>query len=627
MKRNKALFSFICLFMAGGAVMAAPDEGDVDTIVVTADRYREPAATAIQEKQANTAVITAETIEQNGYTSVQDALKQVNGVTMTEQVPGISSYLRLNGDDRVLVLVDGQPITNPQSAAYGRGTVDLQTLPGVDHVERIEVTKGSGSVRYGSGAVGGVVNIITKKGGAAPKTTLDVNTGSWGIHNYMLTTSGSAGNTSWYVTGSLGHRNYYKFDDAGYDTDESRGDYNKDAFTARIDQRLSDDDSLTFYASHTNFEGHGTTFKENKKTGQYYISANKRIERLNNNYSLTYHFGETGDTPGFIRYFNNYSKNLWTYHFHSRYQGVQAENSWRLGDHNVLTAGVEWTKDEGSNAEVGYVDKERTNRAVYVENVMTFGKLNITPGIRLDDNSEFGFHKTPRIAVNYQANDKWNVYANWSRVFAAPKLNDLYYYLVSPDKISKGDPDLKAETGYTQNIGVTYQRDDKTRFNVNFFRSSLADAIRWDRGETEAAVRNLNKEKKTGVELSMNKIINDDWDYELGYSYIHTKIDEGDGKGMHVDETFNRPNGYHAGIHFHKNAWKANVTMNAGTGRNDDYYMHGSYVTWDAGLSYDVTDAFTMYAQVYNLTDEGYDLYHNYPSAGRFWLVGAKYAF
>ena len=67
--------------------------------------------------------------------------------------------------------------------------------------------------------------------------------------------------------------------------------------------------------------------------------------------------------------------------------------------------------------------------------------------------------------------------------------------------------------------------------------------------------------------------------------------------------------------------------MNAGTGRDDDYYMHGSYVTWDLGVSYDVTKDFTVYAQVNNLTNEGYDMYHDYPSAGRFWLAGAKYSF
>ena len=201
MTSHKTLLSLICLSLAGSIpVGAAATDADTDTIVVTADRYQPVlTAQALQGKQSNTAVITAEDLERNQYIDVQTALEQVNGVTVTEQVPGTSAYIRLNGDDRVLVLVDGQPITNPQSAAYGRGTVDLQTLPGVDHIERIEVTKGSGSVRYGSGAVGGVVNIITKRGGQN-RTTLDVNTGSWGTHNYSLTTSGSSGNTSWYVT-------------------------------------------------------------------------------------------------------------------------------------------------------------------------------------------------------------------------------------------------------------------------------------------------------------------------------------------------------------------------------------------------------------------------------------------
>lgn len=185
MTSHKTLLSLICLSLAGSvSVGAAAEEADTDTIVVTADRYQPVlTAQALQEKQSNTAVITAEDLERNQYIDVQTALEQVNGVTVTEQVPGTSAYIRLNGDDRVLVLVDGQPITNPQSAAYGRGTVDLQTLPGIDHIERIEVTKGSGSVRYGSGAVGGVVNIITKRGGQN-RTTLDVNTGSWGTHNY-----------------------------------------------------------------------------------------------------------------------------------------------------------------------------------------------------------------------------------------------------------------------------------------------------------------------------------------------------------------------------------------------------------------------------------------------------------
>lgn len=623
MFRKKGLAALILLALAGVTASSAADIPvyDTDTIVVTSKRYTPPFVQA-QKEQSHTTDITAAEIEQHQYQSVQEALKNVNGVTVTEQVPGTTAYVRLNGDDRVVVLVDGQAITNSQSAAYGRGTVDLQSLPGVAHIDHIEVTKGSGSVKYGSGAVGGVINIITKRGNES-QTTLDVNTGSWGTHNYSLMNSGASGNTSWYVTGTIGHRSYYKFNDAGYTTDKSRGDYSKDGVTARIDQQLSDTTSLTLQATHSSFAGHTSAFAKNKQ-GLYAVSSNKRVERLNNNYTVTYHFGEDTDREGFIRYFNNYSKNLWTYHFHSRMQGVQAENTWNLG-HHQLTGGLEWTKDEGSNAEAGYVDKKRTNRAVYIEDVITMGKWTVTPGLRIDDNSQFGVHRTPRVAMNYKANDKVNIYANWSRVFAAPKLNDLYYWLQTGKKTSTGNPDLQPESGYTQSLGMSYQVDSKTNLSVNLFHSSLSDAIRWERSATYARVRNLNREDKRGIEITLSKIVNDHWDYELGYSYIHTKIDEG--KGMVPDTTFNKPNGYHGGFHFHRDKWKANVVINAGTGRNDDYYLHGSYVTWDVSASYDVTKSLTLYGQVNNLTNEGYDLYHDYPSGGRCWLIGAKYTF
>jgi vitamin B12 transporter len=67
--------------------------------------------------------------------------------------------------------------------------------------------------------------------------------------------------------------------------------------------------------------------------------------------------------------------------------------------------------------------------------------------------------------------------------------------------------------------------------------------------------------------------------------------------------------------------------MTAGTGRNDTYYMNNSYVVWDANISYDMNKDMTLYAAVNNLTNEGYDLYHNYPMSGRYWQAGVKYTF
>jgi vitamin B12 transporter len=637
MQSKKVLTTFICLSIAGCIPVFADtirvvstDEGE--NFYVTAPtpekKPTQPAAAVIPETtptvqpvQANTTVITAKQLDTNRYESVQEAIQQVNGVTVSEQVPGTTAFVRLNGDDRVVILVDGQNIGNAQSQPFGRGTVDLNTLPGIAAIDHIEVTKGSGSVKYGSGAVGGVINIITKKGDRN-STTVDLNTGSWGTHNYTLTNQGKSGDTSWYVTGSLNHRKYYKFND-GYQTDSSRGDYSNDSLTARIDQRLDDSNSLTIDAFHKAYHGHSSTFG-NTINGKYNLTKNKTVERLNNDYSVTWHFNEDKEMPGFVRYYNDYTRTFWTYHFHTRTQGLQVENGWHSGAHHI-TAGAEWLEDTGTNAEAGYVDKERTNRAAYVEDALNWGKWTVTPGVRLDDNSQFGTYKTPRLALNYKANDKFNVYANWGRVFSAPRLNDLYYYMATSKKVSKGNPDLRPETGYTQAVGFTYQQDARTLFNFSLFRSSLSNAIRWYRTASYSEVENLNKEQKHGLEISMNKTINPSWDYELGYSYIHSKIDTGDGMGFDTEN--NQPNGYHAGIHYHHNAWKANLLMTAGTGRNDTYYTNNSYIRWDADVSYDINANTTMYVLCNNFSNEGYDLYHQYPSAGRYWQAGVKYTF
>mgnify|MGYP000158109124 FL=1 len=182
----------------------------------------EPPSPSVPPRQSNTTIITQKEIQTHRDQTVQEALQRVTGVTVNEQVPGISSFVKLNGDDRVLILVDGQSLANAQGSGYGRGSVDLTSLPGAASIDHIEVTKGSGSVRYGSGAVGGVINIVTKKADHN-ESSLSAYTGSWGMHGYTLTNSGRQGNTSWLVSGSMERRQYYAFPH-GINTDHSRGD-------------------------------------------------------------------------------------------------------------------------------------------------------------------------------------------------------------------------------------------------------------------------------------------------------------------------------------------------------------------------------------------------------------------
>ncbi|WP_287055409.1 TonB-dependent receptor [Megasphaera sp.] len=581
-----------------------------------------PPTPAIPPSQSNTTVITAENMEAHQDTTVQQALQRVTGVTVNEMVPGISSYVKLNGDDRVLILVDGQSLANAQGSGYGRGSVDLASLPGIGAIDHIEVTKGSGSVRYGSGAVGGVINIVTKKGDRR-ESSLDAYTGSWGMHGYTLTDSGRAGATSWLVSGSLEQREYYAFPH-GANTDHSRGDIAKKSLSLRLDQDLTDQTSLTVKAYHQDYHGHGSTYKADP--AGWYLTANKPIDRLVNDYSVTYHFKKQTAQPGFLRYFNDYQRTYWSNHYFTRTQGLEWQDNWQLDSHQHVTAGAEWTEDMGTNYEAHYIDKKRHNQAFYAEDALTFGKFTVTPGLRWDRNSTFGSHQTPRLAMNYKANDAFNVYASWGRVFSPPRLNDQFYMTTSRGQItSQGNENLQPEEGYTETLGFQYQAGPKTVLEGSVFHSNLQHVIRWNRAVMPHEAENLDEEDKRGFELTWKQKVNDKWDYEGGYSYIRTKVDKG--VGLTFDTTYNQPNGYHAGIHYHSGKWQAGADMTAGTGRNDTYYRNNSYVVWNVSASYSPDAATTMYVKVNNLNDEAYDLYHNYPAAGRNWQVGVKKKF
>lgn len=581
-----------------------------------------PPTPAIPPSQSNTTVITAENMEAHQDTTVQQALQRVTGVTVNEMVPGISSYVKLNGDDRVLILVDGQSLANAQGSGYGRGSVDLASLPGIGAIDHIEVTKGSGSVRYGSGAVGGVINIVTKKGDRR-ESSLDAYTGSWGMHGYTLTDSGRAGATSWLVSGSLEQREYYAFPH-GANTDHSRGDIAKKSLSLRLDQDLTDQTSLTVKAYHQDYHGHGSTYKADP--AGWYLTANKPIDRLVNDYSVTYHFKKQTAQPGFLRYFNDYQRTYWSNHYFTRTQGLEWQDNWQFGSHQHVTAGAEWTEDMGTNYEAHYIDKKRHNQAFYAEDALTFGKFTVTPGLRWDRNSTFGSHQTPRLAMNYKANDAFNVYASWGRVFSPPRLNDQFYMTTSRGQItSQGNENLQPEEGYTETLGFQYQAGPKTVLEGSVFHSNLQHVIRWNRAVMSHEAENLDEEDKRGFELTWKQKVNDKWDYEGGYSYIRTKVDKG--AGLTFDTTYNQPNGYHAGIHYHSGKWQAGADMTAGTGRNDTYYRNNSYVVWNVSASYSPDAATTMYVKVNNLNDEAYDLYHNYPAAGRNWQVGVKKKF
>lgn len=620
------------------AADTAVDVYELEDTVVTAERM----PTKKLETPANTAVITAKEIEDNHYQSVDEAIGHVNGVSIVHMGGGEIQYVRINGDDRVVVMVDGQKLNNDQGAVSGRASVDLNMIPSMDNIQRIEIVKGGSSALYGSDAVGGVINIITKNA-VKNETKVDINTGSWGSHNYTLSTQGKENDFSWFITGGLQKRGHfdYKFD--GNSPTMANSDYNNNSFSMKLKNRFSDANSLVVSYNHKSVDsGLYDCFGANSSLPSNY---GNRLQENFNNYAVTWNYNEDKDVPAYIRFFYNEKtinmggQDPITYAIlqhapmYNRVMGIDTQRGWKLSDKHALVTGSEWHQSTSSNSLSGYEDRKLTNISLFVQDTWKFAdKWTLVPGMRMDSHSAFGTHWSPKVAINYLADADTQVYASWGRVFKAPTADDLYYKAGG----MYGNPDLQAETGYTATIGMNHNFNEKTSVGISFFQSRLNDAIAWLNipGTWNYVATNLDEEKRQGMELTFKHELSPMWSYDLGYSYIKREATQkAYNIDMGTDPSNLQPNGYRIGVHYKSGAWKANLLGTIGSGLEAQYYNNNSsYNIWDFNLSYDIKKNLTTYFKVNNLTNQEYferqaSWGSYYPCAGRFYQVGLTCTF
>ena len=640
MKRRRWLTIGITLALMAGSSAALAAEAvdvqqggadvyDMEDTVVTAERMPSKA----METPANVAVITAKEIEANHFSSLDEAIGHVNGVSVVRQAGGERQYVRINGDDRVVIMIDGQRLNDDQGVATGRFSVDMNMLPSMQNIQRIEVVKGGSSALYGSDAVGGVINIITKKV-FKNETKIDVNTGSWSTHNYEITTQGKENDFSWLITGGLQKRGHFDYNFDGDSHTMQNSDYNNNSFSMKLNNRFSDANSVTVYYAHRSVDaGQYNCFGSNSIANRYGL----RLRENFNNYNITYNFKEDTAVPAYVRWFYNDKYIDQSGNFNNRTIGLDYQDGWKLSDKHTLVAGAEWQQGRAENvAGGGYKDERVTKEALYLQDTWKLAdKWTLVPGIRMDHHSNFGTHWSPKVALNYLADKDTHMYASWGRVFKAPTIDDMYYYQDWGFGSGMfGNPNLRPETGYTATIGMEHNFNANTTAGISFFRSELNDAIDWlhdDSGSTWW-VANVNKEKRTGMELSFKQKLSPMWSYELGYSYMRREIDKNDGAGMVFDDNL-QPNGYKLGVHYNSGAWKANLLGTIGSGLEAKYYNgNSSYNVWDFNLSYEVNKQLTTYFKVNNITDQEYYEQQKgagsyYPCSGRFYQVGFNLTF
>lgn len=608
----------------GGTVLAAEplQEFALDEMVVTATRTE----SKVVDVPVNTTVIPASKIEARHYQDVADVLKDVPGASVMDTGVGAGEKkIVLNGDDRVLVLVDGRRVNFDMGAASGRSSYDLKMLPDVSAIERVEVIKGHGGALYGSDAVGGVVNIITKKMDHS-YGKVSMGFGSNQARDAKAMYTFKEGKTGVMVAASKYKQGYYKYKDA-VDNNTKRwtkdSDYENEKVSLKLVQELSDSSNLEFTYDYSKTDG-------NVPYGYSTTLSNKKT----NNFGLKYDWLVNGKDEGYVQLYYNKYKFFSTSTIEETDKGFEVQQALTTFKNNKLVFGASYRNAEGSNDGRNYSAKYNekiNNKAIFLNDQWEFAPTwTLDAGVRYDKHSNAGSKTTWSAGLNKKFDENSHAYFNWGQVFKAPTLDDLFY----DDGYMTGNPNLKPEKGDTWTIGYGTKVADKTEINVNYFQSDLEDAIKWYQNDlSEWHPENLSKQKKRGMELSINHEFNENWNVEASYSYVRVRNNNNDGLG-YVRDTGYIPNMYRFGVRYHNDLWNVDAFLRGGSGADASAYVDSSYLTLDMAASYKATKALSFYAKGYNLLNKAYaetsGIYngsYRYPAQGRRFIIGAEYTF
>lgn len=606
-----------------GTVFAQEDlqEFALDDMVVTATRTE----SKMVDVPVNATVISAEKIADRHYLDVADALKDVPGATVIDSGEGADEKkIILNGDERVLVLVNGRRV-NFDVGTMSRASYDLNQIPDVSLIERIEVVKGHGGALYGSDAVGGVVNIITKKMDHS-YGKVSMGFGSQQARDAKAMYTIKEGKTGVMVAASKYKQGYYKYKDvADNSTKRWPGDtkFENEKVSLKLAQELTETSNLEF----------GYDFSKYSGISQYSVTSPgpSLIDKKTNNIYMKYDWLMNDTDQGYLQVYRNKYEYDNFGKIDEKVTGFEAQQAISTAENNKLVVGASY-RSSHVNAVTGSYNDKINNKALFVSDQWEFAsRWTLDAGVRYDKHSTAGSKTTWSAGLNKKFDENSHAYFNWGQVFKAPTLDDLYYNNTSWWQI--GDPNLKPEKGDTWTVGYGTRIADKTDVNISYFQSDLEDAITWDWSGSPAYAKNIHKQKKNGMELSISHELNDNWNLEASYTYVRVRNDNNDGKGYVRDNNY-IPNMYRFGVRYHDALWNADLFLRGGSGADKSAYVDSKYMTLDMSVAYKATKDLSFYAKGYNLFNKAYAESagvnggtYTYPAQGRRFIIGAEYTF
>lgn len=615
---------FVCLGGAQGAEQTLEPNSSLDKVVITANRI----ANKKIDSPANVQIISAEEIQNRGYLNVSEALDNVPGCNVLQN--GVGSYekrIMLNGDLRVVVLVDGKRVNN-NIGAMSQSTFDASTLPPVKMIDHIEVVKGGTSTLYGADGVGGVVNIITKTLDAA-QGQMNVGYGSQGRQDMNMFYGGKEGKTGYLLAVAREKQSYFKYKNDAGKTKHWPGDshYTQDKVSLKLNQDLTKTTSLTFNYDYSNLDG------VNPYSVTY--AAPALINKKTNNVALRYDWNKGQENVGYITAYRNFYQydNLGV--MSERTYGLEGQQNFVAGKNNKIILGAEYKNAQGENAGFYLGTKEINNRAVFLQDQWEFAPTwQLNTGFRYDHHSKAGSKTTGSLALNKKFSSNSHGYISWNQVFRAPTIDDLYYYndMGFWGKY-QGNENLQPERGNVWTIGYDFQTSPSTEVGISAFYSNIKDAINWHTEDyLNYYAENVDKEKKRGLEISFLHHLNPNLDLTGSYTYAKAEKNYG-GAGYTRDYTY-VPNLYRFGISYHTSLWNVALTARGANGLSKTSYGEPRYLTLDLNTRYKISHRTTAYLKLYNLTNAAYaeqaGTYNgqdNYPMPARSFIMGLEYKF
>lgn len=487
----------------------------LEPVVVTATRIETP----LEQVSASVTVITRQEIEERQLRTVEEALRGLPGMAVVRQGSAgsqTSIFLRGANSDHALVLIDGLRVSS--SITGGFDFADLTT----DNIERIEVIRGPQSALYGSDAIAGVVNIITRRGAGRPSHLVSLGGGNHGTFRGQLASAGAFGPADYSVGISrLQTRGFLRHDD-----------YRNTSLSASLGFRVGDEARFGLFGRFADAEKDlppvkGRSFDPNERFGRRFFQVGSAWEQRVApwlDYSLR--VGVSGTDSDFSDPADSVSPSFTFSRIDATVLNVDGQVTFRPLARAPITVGAEWmdhSADFSSRSAFGAsrFDKAVTNGAAFAHSQLALldGRLVLSGGGRYDDHSRFGQATTWQLSSGFLVRESGTkLKASWGSAFKAPDLADLFFP-------GFANPDLKPERARGFEVGIEQSLwRDRLRAEAVYFDKRLRNLIQFD----PASLRpeNVGRASIRGVELPITLQLRPELKVRWSYSLVETEDEE-----------------------------------------------------------------------------------------------------